>query len=108
MAFHGGQISVTGTRQTLSALLGYSASNASPFTQPRKVYGFDIRVPDGTTASVYVGESGVTAVPANAEVALTASLLAYSTPFTGGLRYHTDEVYLIATTTTTCYVQLWD
>ena len=103
MAFQGDQISVTGTATSLTALL----ATASLTPKDKHCRSIDLRIDPASANTVYWGGSGVTAVPANAAGALVAA----TTPSFcfGPLPLPvctTDEIFLIATGTTTVFVTL--
>ena len=102
MALAGGQVSVTSTAQNLTTLLSRTA-NAS---QNRC---FAVEVENSSTTIIYEGPSTVTSVPANARGSVPGVVGArwWSQPPGFGEHITTDEVYLVASTTVTAYVRLY-
>jgi len=104
MALAGGQVSVTSTAQNLTTLLSRTANSG----QNRC---FAIEVENASdTVTIYEGPSTVTSVPANSRgtvPATTGGARWWSQPPGFGEHITTDEVYLVASTTVTAYVRLY-
>lgn len=98
----GGQVSVTTSAQTLTALLGLTSATRIYFKQ------LSVRINPASANTIYWGGSGVTNVPANAKGALVAA----TTPgFTWGPADYlpvgsTDDVYFVASGTTVMFVDI--
>lgn len=104
MAFQGGQISVTTSAQTLTALL----ATAGITPKDKHFRQIILRIDPASANTVYWGGSGVTNVPANAAGALVAATSPREIFGPTNLPVcTTDELFLVATTgATTVFVSL--
>lgn len=97
MASMGGQVTVTASAVKLTTALGLSAG--VPCTN------IDVKASSGNAGTTYLGGSTVTAVPANARIALAAGQTWSSGPVPQHI-INTDELYIIGTTNDVVFVHL--
>lgn len=95
----GGQVTVTTTAQTLTALLGLTDR-----AFPKEL---SIKKDSASSNVVYLGPSTVTNVPANARIVLDSSNGSYRFGAGDLAILNTSDVYLCSTTgTTICFVSI--
>jgi hypothetical protein len=94
----GGQVSVTTSAQTVTALL-----SLNPALNARQL---SIKIDPASANTIYCGGSTVTNVPANARIAISnASSPSYTWGGSGPMMVATNDIYCVATTgTTTAFV----